>query len=598
MSEKEITLISKLGEGAYGAVFKCKNKKGETLALKKSYKDKDVVGYKSSLSEINILKELQGHPFIINIFDIYLEKPYSDPNKKIDKKRKDKDSTSENIFYTMEIGENTLDNYKNKYTQDDYFQIKLFIIQILIALEYSHKRSIIHRDLSISNIVTFDNTFINNKDTSLSKRSDDKEEEINKSLKKFLKDKSFKLKSAKIIDFGLSGFCSGYDKKNYGLVTAEYRAPELCARNNYDERVDIWALGCIVYEAMRNSILFPANSNNSKEPNRAKLLETIINNYPCENFDLEAFYRTIKTGNNKINILNIKKKKNTFISFSSSKDNKEEEMDKERLENFNNTPGNFDEFLEIIQSMFEIDYNKRKKASQILEMKFFEGYRDYIEFYQNKYEPTNRYLYKKKTNEIHSSNIYLNYEEENFQIIKSKERKWGMEFFVKLFNLRKEVTWYNHFILFQGMRLYDMYISYRTNESNVLHEETEDTGKIGLNKETCVFYAKSCIFIMFKFYIKLESYYDFNKLFGEKLDKAKQDKNNANYLIFEKKILELSEFRLFRYHIYEYLNDNYFDENKTNEYKEKEITYIFNKYVNLKELQSGNIKNLFDRLLI
>src|SRR5271170_3594529 len=57
----------------------------------------------------------------------------------------------------------------------------------------------------------------------------------------------------KLADFGLS--CEGSSKTNrptqYGRSTPGYRAPELLESDGdatYTNKVDIWALGCILYE--------------------------------------------------------------------------------------------------------------------------------------------------------------------------------------------------------------------------------------------------------------------------------------------------------------------------------------------------------------
>ena len=41
-----------------------------------------------------------------------------------------------------------------------------------------------------------------------------------------------------------------------------YRAPEIVLGNRYDTPVDIWSLGCIVYELITGRPLFPAKDEN------------------------------------------------------------------------------------------------------------------------------------------------------------------------------------------------------------------------------------------------------------------------------------------------------------------------------------------------
>ena len=62
----------------------------------------------------------------------------------------------------------------------------------------------------------------------------------------------------KIGDFGLaSEWGSGReDTTQYASPTASYRAPELINHRKYDNKVDIWALGCIMYEVVSRKRAF------------------------------------------------------------------------------------------------------------------------------------------------------------------------------------------------------------------------------------------------------------------------------------------------------------------------------------------------------
>ncbi len=101
----------------------------------------------------------------------------------------------------------------------------------------------------------------------------------------------------KIIDFGLSAVSLQECQGKVG--TAYYMAPEILKGENYDEKIDIWSLGVILYlllfgvlpfsgrtrEELNRSILekdlvFPENSPVSSEA-RKFLRELLIKN-PCE----------------------------------------------------------------------------------------------------------------------------------------------------------------------------------------------------------------------------------------------------------------------------------------------------------------------------
>lgn len=66
----------------------------------------------------------------------------------------------------------------------------------------------------------------------------------------------------KICDFGSSKFLDKVTRKNTPYVVSRYyRAPELIlASTLYDESIDIWAVGCILFEMFARTPLFPGDS--------------------------------------------------------------------------------------------------------------------------------------------------------------------------------------------------------------------------------------------------------------------------------------------------------------------------------------------------
>jgi serine/threonine protein kinase len=68
----------------------------------------------------------------------------------------------------------------------------------------------------------------------------------------------------KICDFGSSKFIDekpGSYKNTPYVVSRYYRAPELIlATNKYNEAIDIWAVGCILFELITRTPLFPGDT--------------------------------------------------------------------------------------------------------------------------------------------------------------------------------------------------------------------------------------------------------------------------------------------------------------------------------------------------
>jgi len=65
----------------------------------------------------------------------------------------------------------------------------------------------------------------------------------------------------KICDFGSAGFLDKCEITPY-LVSRFYRPPEIMLGMVYDELVDMWSLGCVLYELYTGKILFPGKDNN------------------------------------------------------------------------------------------------------------------------------------------------------------------------------------------------------------------------------------------------------------------------------------------------------------------------------------------------
>ena len=66
----------------------------------------------------------------------------------------------------------------------------------------------------------------------------------------------------KLIDFGAS--CQDYQSGFFYVQSRYYRAPEILLGVPYDHAVDMWSLGCIVYELITSKPLFPGLDENEQ----------------------------------------------------------------------------------------------------------------------------------------------------------------------------------------------------------------------------------------------------------------------------------------------------------------------------------------------
>ena len=84
----------------------------------------------------------------------------------------------------------------------------------------------------------------------------------------------------KLSDFGTSINSSNINKKE--IQTRYYRAPEVILKCNYDYKVDIWSLGCVIFEILTGDILFNPQKNRetNRDRNHIKLIFEIIGEIP------------------------------------------------------------------------------------------------------------------------------------------------------------------------------------------------------------------------------------------------------------------------------------------------------------------------------
>ncbi|KII63462.1 Serine/threonine-protein kinase PRP4 [Thelohanellus kitauei] len=104
--------------------------------------------------------------------------------------------------------------------------VKAYASQLLLALGLLQNCSVIHADIKPDNILVSENRLV-----------------------------------VKLSDFG-SAFNVGENTLTPYLVSRFYRAPEVILGRQYGFGVDLWSLGCTLYELYTGQILFPGNTNN------------------------------------------------------------------------------------------------------------------------------------------------------------------------------------------------------------------------------------------------------------------------------------------------------------------------------------------------
>ena len=192
---------------------------------------KIVEGGSASAVEALILKKLR-HPHIINLFDFYKESGKS--------------------FLVLEyLQHGDLYTFLSKTSKVPEKTACQVIRQVLSALAYCHDQGVVHRDIKPENVLI----------DSVGKNG----------------------VVCKLADFDSAGLLDKSGKGVYG--TLYYTAPEVFA-GKYDEKVDIWSTGVMLYQLLTGKHLF--SGSNSSEILDKIYSEDIIfdNSISCEAQDL------------------------------------------------------------------------------------------------------------------------------------------------------------------------------------------------------------------------------------------------------------------------------------------------------------------------
>lgn len=153
-----------------------------------------------------------------------------------------------------------------------------------------------------------------------------------------------------LIDYGLS--IKDYNNDSYNVQSMWYRAPEIIFKIPYDFRIDLWSMGCIIYELYYGVAAF-------RSKKEIDLLTQI--NYklgtPSEEF-LEYISIFLKSKNSPINIKKVFKKLQKYnrIDLKPLSDTEDDKC-----------------VVEIIEKIFVYNANQRITYEEVLESNFFKN---------------------------------------------------------------------------------------------------------------------------------------------------------------------------------------------------------------------------------
>jgi len=288
-----------LGAGSFGVVLRGLHVKSNELRAIKCMLFSNKMLNATDIREISLLY-CNKHPNIISLYNIY--------------------KNNNKLYLIFEYC--CLDLYKYisllkvNSIKKNRIRIKMIIFQLIESLRYIHSKRLIHRDLKPANILVDRNHNI------------------------------------KLCDFGLGKEIDLLNNKELSLevVTLWYRSPEiLYGIKKYNDKCDIWSLGCIIYELLTYHVLFKGKS----EANQIHTIFKKLGNKEMLNCDYyEIKNLIIYQGYNEFDsdiMMGYLSKKNIDHCYA----------------------------MDLLIKILNIDYNKRPNALEIIQHYWFDEVRQF-----------------------------------------------------------------------------------------------------------------------------------------------------------------------------------------------------------------------------
>lgn len=207
-TEELYSIVSQVGEGTFGKVYKAKNTStGRFVALKRIRMETERDGFPvTAMREIKLLQSLR-HENVVQLYEMMV--------------------SNGSVFMVFEYMDHDLTGVLSQ-TQFTFSNahLKSLCQQMLAGLAYLHHKGVIHRDIKGSNIL------VNNRG------------------------------ELKLADFGLARFYQKRRRSDYTnrVITLWYRPPELLFGTTvYGPEVDMWSAGCIMLELFTKKPIFQGN---------------------------------------------------------------------------------------------------------------------------------------------------------------------------------------------------------------------------------------------------------------------------------------------------------------------------------------------------
>ncbi|KAJ1911066.1 serine/threonine protein kinase, partial [Mycoemilia scoparia] len=209
-------------------------------------------------AETSILLRIR-HPNVVQIYGVYQEDDY--------------------FYLVLDLahgGELFDEIIRCQYFDED--QVRVIMLQLLLAIRYLNKRDIVHRDIKPENILLADPPPSQNTSVSSSSSKANNNNDTTKKGKRWYH-------RIKLADFGLAKIVADRVFMKTVCGTPMYVAPEVLKAKllgKYDKQVDMWSLGVVLYICLCG---FPPFSDEIAPPPLKQQIINGIYSFPSPNWD-------------------------------------------------------------------------------------------------------------------------------------------------------------------------------------------------------------------------------------------------------------------------------------------------------------------------
>jgi serine/threonine protein kinase len=446
-----------LGEGTFGIVYSATSPNSRREYAVKRNLTENHTSFIGVLREVDMLTKLRKHPHIIRIECVAFGEPFTgacfSPLKSTDRE-KQRDDKVHFVFGKAEYDLHSF-IYGAEYT--DFSLIKRYIVHMLLGVEFMHHQKILHRDLKPSNVLIF------GKDTDIFGNAN----------------------VAKLCDFGLAKPFTYQGYQTPRTVTSWYRAPEIAlGYPHYDYKVDVWSLGCIIFEMFAGKALLIDTKDDDDEI-VSRILGVLPQALPIRRL------RELVTGN-KWRQVSLKPMHNppTRTSYAAKIG-----LTPEAMRQFTKQAGSFEQLCDLLDHMLTFHWEQRYSAEQALDHPFFAEYRPLI---------------------LATRKLYCPVMEDRLIIHDCIERRWMSQIAIDIFNNRRQLVWYSPRTIFQAMDLFDRYLAVMFYSTKIVSNavESDIKGLVHTKIDTQIRFV-TCLYLTIKYFSSVHYPIAFDKITQE-----------------------------------------------------------------------------------